>query len=62
MPSMELISLNSNANSVVLSLNGFVGVILISASLVIKSNAVEIMYQEKLEINFRNVLVKKDVH
>ena len=42
-PSMEKISLNSNVNSAVVLLNGFVGEILISVNRVIKSNAVEIM-------------------
>jgi len=52
---------NLNANSVVLLLNGFVGVILISANLATKSNVVEIMYREKQKTNFRNVVVKRIV-
>ena len=52
---------NLNANSVVLLLNGFVGVILISANLATKNNVVEIMYREKQKTNFRNVVVKRIV-
>jgi hypothetical protein len=55
---MELILLILNANFVVLLLNGFVGVILISVSHVTKNNVMETIYLGSQEINFQNVLAK----
>lgn len=57
----EWTSLNTSVNSVAQLLSGSAGVILISVNLVIKSNVVEIMYQENLKISCRNVRVKISV-
>lgn len=56
---METTSLNSNANFVVPSLNGFAGETLIFVNHAIKSNVMEIMYQNIQKINFRNVLAQE---
>lgn len=52
---MELILLILNANSVVRSHNGFVGVILISVNLVIKNNVMGIIFLGNRESSFQNV-------
>lgn len=54
---MEWNLLNLNANSVATLLNGSVGEILTSVSLVIKDKMMEIMCQENLGVSYLNVQV-----
>lgn len=53
---------NSNANSVVQLLSGFVGAIHTFASPVIKDNAAETMFQENQKISSQNVRDHRSVH
>lgn len=59
--SMAKISLNSNANFVVLQLSGFAGVILISVNLVISVNAMGIMWVSIRRTSCLNVKVQENV-
>lgn len=52
---MDKISLSLNANFVAKLPNGFVGATLISVSHVIRNNAQEIMFLEKLKTSCQNV-------
>ena len=60
-PNMAQTILSSNADSVVLSHNGSVGVRRISVSLAIRSRLKEITYQGKRRVSYLNVRVQQIV-